>query len=66
MRWIRRASRGRRDRPSSCVLVGCWSLVGWVVWVVGAGVVDGAGCGGLDALFCAVSVAGEAMIDYER
>ena len=60
---MRRASRGRRDKPSSVVLVGCWSeVVGWVCCALGAGVVDCAGCGGFEALFCAVSVAGEAMI----
>lgn len=65
MRWIRRASRGRRDKPSSELLVGCWSEVGgWDCCVVGAGVVDGCGCGcgGFEALFGADSVAGEAMI----
>jgi hypothetical protein len=42
------------------VLVGCWSEVDCCA--VGAGVLDGCGCGGFEALFGADSVAGEAMV----
>lgn len=60
---MRRASRGRRERPSSVVLVGCGSEGCAVdVVVAGAGVLLCAACGGFEALFWADSVAGEAML----
>jgi hypothetical protein len=44
------------------VLVGCWSEGVGCCAVDGAGVLDGCGCGGFEALFGADSVAGEAMV----